>query len=491
MQRHDGHAIFRFAGGCLHDERDVFEKGAQILEILHRAHEFLQVLKPASRVSRAVSLPHRRVAAFLQDGFAKLMMGGGVEHRSPAGEAVDQVAQGLARLRLQLLRLDDEAHGLDHRNLLPPRIFMHDRDRGIAKAALWYVDDALEGEIIGRLADAAKIGERIADFGALIEARTADDAIGNADRDETLLEFPHLKRGTHKNGHLVERMVLVLELFDLLGHQPGFLFRIPRAGDGHFLAMLAIGEQRLAKPALIVGDEMRGGGEDVPGRAVIALELDHGRAGKIMLEAQDIVDLRPAPAIDRLVVVADAADVAAALRQQSQPEILRDIRVLVLIDEDVAEAVLVIGEHIGVRPPDAQAMQQQVAEIAGVQRFHPGLVGGVELAPLAVGENACLAGRHRIGCQAAVFPSIDEAGKHPGRPALVVDVFGAQHLLHQADLVVGVENGEIGAKPDELGMAAQQLGRDRMEGGRAIACLPPHRRSASQCDASSHATPCW
>ena len=33
------------------------------------------------------------------------------------------------------------------------------------------------------------------------------------------------------------------------------LLRIPDAGDGRLLAGLAVGEQRLAEPALVVGDE--------------------------------------------------------------------------------------------------------------------------------------------------------------------------------------------------------------------------------------------
>ena len=45
------------------------------------------------------------------------------------------------------------------------------------------------------------------------------------------------------------------------------------------------------------------------GRAVITLQPDHRRAGEVVLEAQDVVDLGAAPAVDRLVVVADAADV--------------------------------------------------------------------------------------------------------------------------------------------------------------------------------------
>jgi hypothetical protein len=56
-------------------------------------------------------------------------------------------------------------------------------------------------------------------------------------------------------------------------------------------------------------DQMRGGGKDMAGGAVVALQPNDPSAGKIVLEAQDVVDLRAAPAIDRLVVIADAADV--------------------------------------------------------------------------------------------------------------------------------------------------------------------------------------
>ncbi len=156
----------------------------------------------------------------------------------------------------------------------------------------------------------AQIGERVADFGALVEARAADDAIGQPERDEAVLEFAHLERGAHQDGDLVERMwPAALQLLDLLADGAGFFFGIPGAGDGDLLARHVVGAQRLAEPAFIVGDQMRGGGEDVAGGAVIALQPDHRGAGKIVLEAQDVVDLGAAPAIDRLVVVADAADV--------------------------------------------------------------------------------------------------------------------------------------------------------------------------------------
>ncbi len=203
----------------------------------------------------------------------------------------------------------DGARRLGQRHAALAGVIVQELHRGVAEAALRHVDDALEGEIVGRRIDDAQIGERVADLGALVEARAADHAIGQAERDEAVLELAHLERGAHQDGDLVERVAVALQLLDLLADGAGFLLGIPGAGDGDLLARLVVGAQRLAEPALVVGDEMRGGGEDMAGRAVIALEPDHLGAGKILLEAQDVVDLGAAPAVDRLVVVADAADV--------------------------------------------------------------------------------------------------------------------------------------------------------------------------------------
>src|SRR5581483_3750054 len=106
---------------------------------------------------------------------------------------------------------------------------------------------------------------------------------------------------------------LALQLLDLLADRARFFLGVPRAGDGDLLARHVLGAQRLAEPALVVRDQVGGGGENVPGRAVVALQADHLGAGEIVLEAQDVVDLGAAPAVDRLVVVADAADVLGRL----------------------------------------------------------------------------------------------------------------------------------------------------------------------------------
>ena len=97
----------------------------------------------------------------------------------------------------------------------------------------------------------------------------------------------------------------------LLADGAGFLLRIPARGDADLRIgrVGGVGEERLPEPAFIVGDQVRGRAENVGGRAIVALQPDHGGAREILLEPQDVVDLGAAPAIDRLVVIADATDV--------------------------------------------------------------------------------------------------------------------------------------------------------------------------------------
>ena len=225
-----------------------------------------------------------------------------------------------------------------------------------------------------------------------------------------------------------------------------------------------VGEQRLAEPALVVGDEARGGGEDVAGRAVVALQPDHLGAGKILLEAQDVVDLGAAPAVDRLVVVADAADVGRALRQQPQPQVLRDVGVLVLVDQHVAEAALVVGEHVGVLAGRAAGIR--AAGRRSRRRSAPSGAAGRRRRA----ARPCRRRRRRprprgtlSGVRPRFFqPSIRAASWRAGQRFLS-SPSALDHLLHEADLVVGVEDGEVGLEPDQLGMAAQDLDADRVE----------------------------
>ena len=140
---------------------------------------------------------------------------------------------------------------------------------------------------------------------------------------------------------------------------------------------------------------------------------------------------------------------------------------------------------------DDQHVEQQVAEVAGVEGAQAVLVGGVKLGAAAGGEGFGLAGVDLVGGPAAVLPAVDQAGELARGPALLVEVGGADQLLEHAELVVGVEDGEVGLEADQLGMAAEHPRGDRVEGAEPRHALDRAAARSARRAPSSRARPCW
>ncbi len=152
------------------------------------------------------------------------------------------------------------------------------------------------------------------------------------------------------------------------------------------------------------------------------------------------------------------------LGEQAQPEVLSDVGVLILVDQDSAKAPLVISKQFRLLREQIETMKKQIAEVAGIQRREPLLISGVELARATEGEVADLALRHGGRRQAAVLQAADDREQDPGRPAARVEIRGLDHLLQEPELIVGVEDREVGLEADQLGVTAEQPGAERMEG---------------------------
>ena len=110
-------------------------------------------------------------------------------------------------------------------------------------------------------------------------------------------------------------MTGALQRFDLVADPARFFFGVPKTTDDDLFALIALRPKGFAEPSAVVRDHARGGAEDARGRAIILLEPNDCRAGKIAFEPQDVADLGTAPAVDRLIVVADAAQVSPRLGQ--------------------------------------------------------------------------------------------------------------------------------------------------------------------------------
>ena len=176
------------------------------------------------------------------------------------------------------------------------------------------------------------------------------------------------------------------------------------ADQADFLAMFFLGPQRLAQPSLIARDHAGRGSKDMRGRAVILFQPHHLGTGKIRLEPQDVAHFRPAPAIDGLIVIPHAADVAMPPRQEPQPHVLGDVGILILVHKNIAKSGAVLFQHILMRLEDMDHMQQQIAEIDGVQLAQPGLIGRIKLQPAVVigprfarGQRPRISGRLNVG----------------------------------------------------------------------------------------------
>ena len=79
--------------------------------------------------------------------------------------------------------------------------------------------------------------------------------------------------------------------------------------------------------------------DDALARAEVLGERDLPDAGVAVAEGDDVGDLAAAPLVDRLVVVADDAQVRAELRQAADQSLLQRVDVLVLVDDDVSDVV--------------------------------------------------------------------------------------------------------------------------------------------------------
>ena len=142
---------------------------------------------------------------------------------------------------------------------------------------------------------------------------------------------------------------------------------------------------------LLRAAEHRGGGvEDLRGRPVAALELDHLRRRPVAVDVEQEAGVGAVPAVDGLLRVADREHVVAgAPPRLEQPELQR-VHVLELVDEEVAEAPALGGGEPVVLLEGSGAQREQVVEVDQPGALLVRLVGAVALGhQLGLAAPAC------------------------------------------------------------------------------------------------------
>ena len=334
-----------------------------------------------------------------------------------------------------------------------------------ADASGWLVDNPLEGQIVVWLQNDAEIGEGVADFRALIELRAADDLIGNGFGNKFFFKFAGLKSCAYQNRHVGVLCAVAQMIVDLVDDIAGFVFAVVITDNLDF-GVVAVLRRRVfgdfegfAQAAVVVADEAGSCGQNVCRRAVIALKADGLGVVKVFFKAQNVFDFGAAPGINRLVVVADAAEVAAFLAQQAQKKILGNVGVLILVDHDVFELGLVFVKHVGIGEQDVQRIEENVAEVDAVELKQAFLIFFVKVSQ----DVFFIFVLDFVDGQSFVLPAADFIQHGLRRVFLVVDAFGFRNLFDDALLVVFGENREIGVEADQFGVVAQNFDTDAVE----------------------------
>jgi hypothetical protein len=298
------------------------------------------------------------------------------------------------------------------------------------------------GRVIAAADEQAQVGHGVADFQALVEALTTVDAVGQALAQECLLEHPRLGVGAIENGHGAPWLAAVDPVLDLLNDKARLVLLVEPGVELDRLAVLAGAPQFLAEAPGVVRDDRVGGAQDGLRGAVVLLQAHGARGVEIVGEALDVLDLRAAPAVDRLVVVTDRDDGNMLTGQHPQPRVLDRVRVLELVDENLPETLLVMRQHLRRLQPQLVGAQQQLGEVHHAAALAGLLVGGIHALhglQIQVAEGHLDVRR----AQPLVLLPVDVPLCLLRRPARLVELQLAAHALHQAQLVIAVEDLEI------------------------------------------------
>ena len=148
----------------------------------------------------------------------------------------------------------------------------------------------------------------------------------------------------------------------------------------------ALAPEPLGGASRVVGDDGVGSIQNLVGRAVVLIEHDDPRIWIVLLEVVDVANVRSSPAIDALVAIAHHAQISMLRREPPNQDVLGAVRVLVLVDEDVAKPLLVLGQHVGESPKQLDRDHQEIVEVHRRRFEQPLLIEPVHVGHLLVIE---------------------------------------------------------------------------------------------------------
>ena len=230
----------------------------------------------------------------------------------------------------------------------------------------------------------------------------------------------------------------------------------------------------------IAGDHLVGDIQDFRRAAVVDLQLEGLCVGIGAVEIKKVAEVRAAPGINALEVVAHHHEVAVGLDEHVHQFCLDGIGILVFVDQHILEFLLVKSTDALVFGEQPVRMEEQVVEIHGIGFALSLLISGVHLEHL-IDINLREFKPFRCGGgEIAHAPANDteQAEQHIRLRKvffLHTDLLGAG--ANQLLGVVGIENSVVLAEAQYIGVRTQQTVGEGVEGA-AVAAV---EASLDQC----------
>ena len=336
-------------------------------------------------------------------------------------------------------------------------------ERGVADPAARPVRDPEQRAVVGRVHEDGQVRRRVADLRALVEPRPADHLVRDVLADEHVLEHARLRVRPVEDRDLARGQALVDQAGDLGGDEPRLGVLVLDLEHAHRIALAEVGEELLRLALAVVLDDRVRRAEDRVRRPVVLLERDDERPGEVALELHDVADVRASEGVDRLVRVADRGDVPVLVGEELEQPVLGVVRVLVLVDEDVAERLLPLFPRVREPLEHLHREHEQVVEVDRVRGVQAALVELVRLGDGLVPERGDALER-LLRRDELVLHLRDLRVDAARREALRVLAELLEARLRQPHLVLVVVDREGGAVAEPFGLAAQDPPAGGVEG---------------------------
>jgi len=333
--------------------------------------------------------------------------------------------------------------------------------RLLADAARRQIDDAAQALVVIRVVHDAQVSQRVLDLPALEEPHTSHQAIRDLGAQEGVLHRTGLGVcAIHNRAVTVGYLAMADQPSNVRRDVLGLFPLVIRLVQVNGVARSVLGPQPLLDALRVVGDDGARRVQDSARGAVVLLEQDFLRVGVVLAETHHIAIVRPAPTVDALVLVTDDKDVAALLGQMPDDLILRAVRVLELIHQQMRVALLVPAAHVGVLAQQHLAPDQEIIEIQGVVLGQDLVVTdeGTGHRFVPVRRRAVGLGRHQI-----VFGPRNGSMHAGGLILLAVQVQFLERTRNDAALIVRIVDDKVLLHADIDAVSAQNPCADRVE----------------------------